>query len=111
MPIPNPTELEKVELDVVRALVAGLPEPWTEAVLEVQRILKPGGNVEHSLLIRPPPGQTGIVIPGDELLLAVRQLDLLFSERKHPFATLRVSVHQSEDGAWDFATSHTYEDA
>jgi len=111
LPIQSPKQIEEVHLAVGNALVALLPEEWTEGVLDVERIQSEPGNVEHSLIIRNPSSQPGVVVPSDELLFAVRRLDLLFSQRNHPFKALHFSVRQSAEGEWDFTVSHTYDDA
>lgn len=107
----TPNRIEDAHLAIVRALVTLIPDSWRTGTLDVERIESANGGINHSLVIHNGLGDTSTLVPSEELTRAVRELDLLFVQREHPFKTLQFTVRRSDDEGWDFAVAHAYEDS
>jgi hypothetical protein len=97
-----------IDLDIVHALVESVPSDWRSAVLEAERVVEADGGTSHRLTIRNLQRLPEVVVPSAELMLGIRQLDLVFQKHEHPWSKVRYTITRAEDDGWDFVAQFEY---
>ena len=105
------SEQEPLDLRIVQEITSIAPEKWKSVRMEASREPGAGGAETLRVTITSPEGHRDIVIPTDKLLLAVRELSLVFHRYKHPWQAVRYYAEQLAGGSWSFRAEYKYDPA
>jgi hypothetical protein len=102
-------EMTPILANIGRALIAGTPEHWTSAHLELITSRPGPGMINLSNTITSPDGHREPVRPSDELLEATNQLQLLHERWHRMFHRALFTVALEADGEWRWDVHWEYE--
>lgn len=93
----------EIDRGIIEEVVAATPESWNAAVLTVERVERPGSDVETlAVEIRSPEGHPEVIVPPDELYELVRRLDLVIrGATGRAWRSVRYLItHDPSDDSW-----------
>jgi hypothetical protein len=104
-------EQKPIDIEIVNSLIGCTPELWQAAELIIEKIKQvengPGGLLHQ---ITNPEGSRDLVSPSEDLYLATRRLEMLFSKHGISYFKAVYLVTLQPDGDWKFKATFTYGD-
>lgn len=99
-----------IDRELGGAVLALLPPDWTAASLQAERKSGAAGSEGYTLSIEPLAGSSGIVVPDEEVQLAVRKLFLLHQRYATGLRGASYVFRRKPDGRWSFTVDFQYDE-
>lgn len=107
--MPTLQELQQpLDIAIVNGIVASTPEHWKQIVMEASRFVESDGTETITIILASPEGHTNLVNPKPALVLALRQLSMLFAEHRKPWSKVTYKLVDAGGDNWSFQADFQY---